>query len=99
MAELAKEMDTYGAAVRQRQEKGDTEADAMVTEFCQRQGLVMSYTIGWIINSNYFQGDDGSRMSGGRHSHHQASYQEQFLPGHEKEGLADLLWLVFLISH
>ena len=36
VAELARELDTYGGAVRQRQEKGDTVADQMVEEFISR---------------------------------------------------------------
>jgi len=36
VAELARELDTYGGAVRQRQEKGDAVADQMVEEFVSR---------------------------------------------------------------
>ena len=36
VAELARELDTYGAAVRQRQEKGDKVADNMIEEFISR---------------------------------------------------------------
>ena len=36
VAELARELDTYGAAARQRQEAGDGVADRMVEEFMAR---------------------------------------------------------------
>ena len=36
VAELARELDTYGGAVRHRQDKGDAVADGMVEEFVRR---------------------------------------------------------------
>ena len=46
MAELARELDTYGGAVRQRQEKGDSVADQMVEEFVRRVMAALDLPVG-----------------------------------------------------
>ena len=51
VAELAKEMDTYGAAVRQRQEKGDEVADNMIQEFISRVMTALDSPDGDIHNT------------------------------------------------
>ena len=46
VAELARELDTYGGAVRQRQEKGDSVADQMVEEFVRRVMAALDLPVG-----------------------------------------------------